>query len=425
MLSHGDDVRRYFRRNYTIHCIEGGLFIGGMAFVAPNTVLPKMVESLGGPTWLIAICPMLMTLGFVTPTLLTAHLVERLHAVKPVLLCTGFLQRIPFLGTAVVLYYFTETHASWALASVTLAQFLSGILGGITMTAWLELVAKTIPENRRSSVWAMRFIISSAIGIGAGGMIASVLETRPGPEGYAFLHLILFGFLMSSYAIFALIRETAPPADKPSDNHSELWENLKSVPKFIRSDRDLRNYLATHGLMNGMFIMIPFLSIHSLRVLDRPESYLGFLVVAHMFGGIVGNVLAGYLGDRHGGKIVMLLSRAVFFVLAVWTSVAETEWEFAAIFFLFGSAFFGNQVGTTTFCIEISPLGKRATYLAIMSTLTAIPMAAASILSTILWNWREDYTLLGAATGLAMIASTFFLHRIEEPRKRSAGHWKL
>ncbi len=419
------EVQRHFARNYTVHCLEGGLFIGGMAFVAPNTVLPKMVESLEGPTWLIAIIPMMMNLGFVAPTLFTAHLVERLHSVKPVLLFTGFFQRFSFLGTGIVLYYYADTHPEWALAAIALAPLISGLFGGFTMTAWLELVAKTIPENRRSSVWAIRFIISSLIGIGAGKVVSFVLEHYPGHEGYAILHFILFGFLMVSYGIFGMVRETTSNVEKNHAPSTDLRENLKTVPSLIRSDPVLRNYLVTRGLMNGIFIMIPFLSIHSLRVLDKPESFLGPLLMAHMVGGIFGNVLSGYVGDTIGGKVVMVASRYLFILMAIWASFASTEWEFLALFFIFGAGFYGNQVGTTTLCIEICPTERRATYLGIMATLTAPTLILASILSTALWGWKENYSLLALATGISMLVSLVYLARIEEPRNRSLGHQTL
>ncbi|HEY1081569.1 MAG TPA: hypothetical protein VGE29_04865, partial [Prosthecobacter sp.] len=48
------------RRNFICHCLEGGLYMGGTAFLAPETVLPKMVETLGGQAWIIAMMPVLL-----------------------------------------------------------------------------------------------------------------------------------------------------------------------------------------------------------------------------------------------------------------------------------------------------------------------------------------------------------------------------
>jgi MFS family permease len=414
---HELELRTHFRWNYFFHSIEGGLFLGGMAFVAPNTVLPPMVESLGGSAWLISLMPIMMMLGFVWPPLFTAHKVEDLHFVKPVLMLSGFFQRIPYLATGFVLIYLSADHPLLALSCLALTPLVSGLFGGVTMTAWLELVAKTIPANRRSSLWAVRFVISSVIGFGAGIAITRILHVHPGAVGYGILHLIAFGFLVVSYILFALLRETNPPHDT-QENRVVLAANLKSIPRMIREDKRLRDYLYTRSLMNGMFVMTPFLTIHALAVLQRPESYMGYLVSAQMVGGIVGNVLAGYLGDRFGGKIPMTMSRISLLVSSVWICFAVRPWEFSVIFALFGLAFFANQVGTTTLCIEISPPNRRATYLATMATISMPSMILASLIASWVWSGTGAFAILAAITGVSMVFSLYYLAKIDEPRGR-------
>ena len=169
--------------------------------------------------------------------------------------------------------------------------------------------------------------------------------------------------------------------------------------------------------MNGMYVMSPFLTIHTLAELKRPESYMGYLVAAQMLGGIIGNGLAGYLGDRNGGKVPMILSRFALIFACLWVWVAKSEWEFLTIFMLFGFAFYSDQVGTTTLCIEISPLKRRATYLAIMSTLTMPSMLVASAVSSWVWTATETFSFLAAITAATMAVSLYYLARIDEPRE--------
>jgi MFS family permease len=414
------ELPQHFRWNYLMHIVEGGLCIGGIAFVAPSTVLPKVVDSLGGPPWLISLMPIMMMVGFVWPPLFTAHWVERLHRVKPAVLVSGLLQRIPYLVAGVVLLGFSGDSPKLALAAVALAPFVSGLFGGLTMTAWLELVSKTIPDNRRSSVWAMRFIIASLIGIVAGGVIAGTLARFPGMKGYGILHLIAFGLQFVSYLLFATIRETSVSIQAKSSNSSNLGQNLRSVPALLWNDKRLCSYIISRSFMNGIFIMTPFLTIHALKVLGRPESYLGYMVTAQMVGGIFGNLVAGPLGDRYGGKLPMMLGRVAFVILSIWSCFAKSEFEFAGILFLFGAALFCNQVGTTTLSIEISPPERRATYLAIMSTLTMPTTLIASVVCTVLWNLTGSFPGLAGATAACVFLSILFLVRIEEPRGHRA-----
>jgi len=198
-----DDIRW----NYIAHAIEGGLYIGGLSFVAANSVLPRIVEILGGPAWVISLTPILTMLGFNLLPVFNAHRIEMLERVKPVLLLTGIFQRIPYLFAGLAIYFLGVKHPHAALWFVVLVPLLSGLFGGLISTAWQELVAKTVPNRRRASVFALRNIISSMIGITAGGIIAAVLNWMPGIRGYGLLHLITFVFLALSYVVFVHIRE--------------------------------------------------------------------------------------------------------------------------------------------------------------------------------------------------------------------------
>jgi MFS family permease len=407
-------VPNHFLWNYWVHCIEGGLYLGGLAFVASNTVLPKMVESLDGPSWLISLMPVIMSLGFVLPPLLTAHWIEGLDHVKPLLIYSGAFQRLPYLVAAIALIHYAPTHPGLALGAVALAPFASGIFGGLTVTAWWELVAKTIPAHRRSSVWAIRFILSALIGIGAGGIISTVLDRDPGPFGYGILHLFAFGFLFLSFLFFALIKEEGRHREIPHE--LGLLENLRGMPSILRSDCRLKSYLLGRAFSNGIFIVTPFLSIHALHVLEKPESYLGVLVTAQMIGGIAGNLIGGYFGDKQGGKIVLMGSQAAFVLISLWSMAATSEASFLAIFFLYGLAFYCSQVGHSTLAIEICPLEKRATYLSLIAIVGLPSMLAASAISTLAWRATESLALLGALSALTLCVSIFSLERVEEPR---------
>ena len=209
-LDHDQHVRKHLVHNYVAHGVEGGIYIGGLMFLSGAVVLPKMVQSLGGPDWLIAATPLILMAGYQLPSLLTAHLIERLERVRPLLLVLGVFQRLPYLVAAAVLWLWADNWSQLALTAVMLCPFLSGFIGGLGNTAWQELVANTIPPHRRSSLWATRNIISSLIGLAAGGIVLAVLNAYPGTGGYAILHLITFALLVVSYILTP--GTSSPPA---------------------------------------------------------------------------------------------------------------------------------------------------------------------------------------------------------------------
>jgi len=402
--------------NYLIHSIEGGLYVGGMAFIATNTILPRLIEFLKGPAWIISLMPTLTVIGASIPPILTAHHIERLGVVKPLLLFTGFFQRLPFLLAALALFFLSDTQQVFILVVVVLTPFLSGLIGGVSSTAWQELIIKTIPENKRSSLFAIRFIISAGIGIVAGGIIAAIFNQFPGIRGYGMLHLIAFCLIALSYVFFSMVREkNQVPGNRWIEQN--LKRNLQQMLRIIRFNRSFQNYLIARAFMNGAYIMMPYLAIYALRTLGKPDSFMGPLVTSQMLGGIAGNIVAGFLGDRYGGKSVLLFSNLMYLIVCTWSLITRLEWAFIAIFFVFGAGYFTNQVGNGTISLELCPYEKRATYLALIAFFDSITLVSIGMLSAIVWQITENFPFLAALSIVTIGFSTKFLLMLQEPRK--------
>ena len=195
-----------------------------------------------------------------------------------------------------------------------------------------------------------------------------------------------------------------------------MKENLKAMPKIVRADRRFRQYLLARSYIIGIYIMLPFLAIYVLRILDKPDSFLGLLVTSQMAGGILGNVLAGVVGDRQGGKNVMFFSNIIYLVVCVWAIVAHSEIAFISIFFLLGTAFYASQVGLVTLSFEVSPFEKRSTYLAIVAFMNLPVQLVCSAISAFLWTWLGNFSLLAFISALTIVFSTVSLSRLRKAR---------
>ncbi len=407
----------FFRRNLFLHSAEGGLYMGGMAFVAGDTVLPALIDSLGGPAWLISLMPVMGSLGFVLPPIFTAHLIQKMPMVKPIVTLTGTIQRLPYLVSGLALLWLSGSFPLAALAAVALAPFLSGAAGGLTVTAWQELVAKTIPSHRLSSLWAIRNSIGALMGITGGGVIAAILHRYPGPTGFAYLHLITFACLAVSFGFFTFIRETGPSQHAKAKALS-FRENVQSMPALVRGDPQLRNFIITRALINGIYIAIPFLAIHALHTTGKPQSHIGFLITVQMIGGITGNLLAGFLGDRFGGKKAVGTGIAACLLAFLLPIGGKSEILFLLIFFLLGVSVNCVLVGLGTLSFEIAHPPRRSTYFALMSVINFPTMLLASGIATLLRSTNQSFTLMCALSLLCLAFSAVFLLRIENPRKK-------
>ncbi len=394
--------------------------MGGMTFLADATILPVMVKSLGGPLWLMTAVPILMSVGIQIPSLFTAHWIEKVHWVKPLIMTTGVLQRLPYLLAGLSLIYLAPSHPAAALAMVALCPLVSGLASGITQSAWQELVAKTIPPNRRSSLWAVRSTIGALIGLSAGAVVYTVLNRYPATTGYGILHIIMLAFLAGSYVIFGAIRETDLPP-RPDRQTPTLSANLKTVPSLIAGNLQFRRYLLSYALSAGWIIVMPFMAVHALGVLARSDSFAGFFLSAQMAGGMIGNLVGGFLGDRIGGRIVVLLSRLAMCILCVGMLLAASMWQFLAAFAVLGMAVSFNIIGNMTLGLEICPLHKRATHLSVISAVGVVTSLSAAGLGALAWRVTSgSFAWVALLAAAAIIASAFLVWRLEEPRHGSA-----
>ncbi len=411
------DARKHFRRNYSLHFLEGGLFMGGLAFIAFDSVLPPIIRSLGGPSWLIALMPMMMFLGFMWPPLLMAHITERLPRLKGFIVLFGIPQRVVFLFAGLALLFWTDEYPVFVLAMVALAPLLSGLAGGVSWAAWMELTSRMIPPNRRSSVMAARAVVGGLIGLLAGQIIRFILDRSPGAEGYAQLHFIAFGILLVSLVLFTFMKEPHQPVPE-GEQRTGLLKNLGSMPKILREDHHFRRFIFSQCFGAGFFIMSPFLAIHALDVTGRSEAFLGLLVQAQMAGNISANAVAGWMGDRFGGKIVFVCAKVLFVILSVGAIINTAAWGFVLLFLILGCATSFQMVGRSTLSIELCPDRRRPTYLALLQVSIFPAMLLAAALATAV---QEIFgTLYPAAllSTLFMTISLLFLWRIPEPRNR-------
>jgi hypothetical protein len=403
--------------NFWMFVWEGAIFGGAVAFVNSSTLLPVIVHSLGGPVWLVSLMPVLMLMGFRLPPIFAAHRIQAMRRLKPFLMVLGLAQRLPY-GVAALVLLCTGSSPLVVIGAVAVAQLCSGIFGGIGFTAWQQMLVKCVPERKRHTLFALRFAISSLIGIGAGKAVEFILAEWPGATGYGALHLSAFILLMISYAIFGTIREPQDPYPLEVERVS-LAVHLRSIPSLIANDRPFLLLLGVRFFLNGTFILAPFLAIHCQALLDKPDSYLGHLLILQMIGAIAGNATAAWLGHHKGSKATLFLGISCFAGMALWASVATADWEWQAIFALFGFAFFSAEVGNNTLGLEVGPLEKRATYLAIGSLIYLPGVLCASTISTIFWQHHQFFNGLVLFTVIWMCMAIVFLIPLKEPRRHA------
>jgi MFS family permease len=415
-LQHTHKDAHNVRRNFMCHVLEGGLYMGGTAFLAPESVLPKMVQSLGGLPWVIAIMPVLLPAAFAVMGLFIAPVVEQLPRFKPWVLFFGLLQRLPYLITGLILL-FVEDLGGWLLPLVVLTPLLSGLIGGVTVVAWMEMVTRMVPEKVRAAGWSARYIMQAILGVGAGFVIQQVLTHLPGREGYAWLHLCAFALLFLSWLAQIPMREHHGHHLPAKHAPVPYLAYLRSLPALFARQKHLKKLVLARFFGTGFLMLVSFLTIHALHITGRPEADEGHFVTWQAVGTVLGSLIAGYVGYHSGGKVLLLASRLICMAMCVWVMLNESFSGFAVAYFALGFGLFIDRVGDLTLAAELCPTERRSTLQAMLSFCNVFSLLLASFISGQVYRVTQSFEAVAWLAGGCAILSMLLLARIPEPRK--------
>jgi MFS family permease len=425
MERYNEQIRRDFKRNYWANIVEGGIYIGGTAFLSAEAVLPAIVKNMGGGDLLIAFMPVMLRLGFQLPPLFTAHYVEGLRRMKPFVVVASFFQRLPYPICAVLLFWYADDWPRLVLAAVVLTPFISGLFGGLSMGAWMEMVTRVIPRGKRASMWAMRSAIVAIIGFAAGKAVTVILQAYPGTKGYGILHVCVTVMIFVSYVFFLMIREPKMPVELVKPENPSLGKNLRTLPRLLVEDHRYRDFLLSRVTGLSVYLVIPFLAIFACNTTDSPDSFTGNLLAAMMVGTAIGTLIGAYFGDRHGGRILLILARVIFIAGFVFTLFTQSRLVFQFVFAMLGCASNLDLSGANTLGAEIFPRNRRPTYFSLQQFIIFVSLCCISLLASRISVWSSYFLIphwAGFRTSaiLAMLGvgvSCIFVLRVPEPRK--------
>jgi MFS family permease len=394
------------RRNHKLHVLEGAALMGAFGAINANTVGTSLVESLGGNAWMVAFVPMASTLGLAIGPILNAHRLDRQAQFLPALRSSLPFSRLPILLIALVLWCCGAGPLSaWTVVS---SYLVYGIIGGLSVGAWQQLILRTVRPDQRSALFATRYLVSNVLGLGVASFVGPVLARWPGTHGYAILHAIAFAGAMISYRLLMAVREPIAPAPPPIEVRSFL-QNLRGVPALFATDRRLCGYLWAVVLVNSQYLLMGFLALHALRTLREAQSYIGTLTTAQMVGAVAGTFIAARFGSRSGSRTLLVAARLLFLGVAVGAVFATRDYAFRLLFAMYGAATWVNLVGHNTMTLSLLPSARRSTVLAVFSLVQVPSMLLAGEAGAWLWHAGVSFNWIAALSALGIAGSLISL----------------
>jgi MFS family permease len=390
------------------------MYAFGISFVAIQTVIPVMVKHISGSDFAVGLVPVLWTAGFNFPQIFIANHAQRFPYKMQLFLRTAFLQRVPWLLLALLSFFMLGRLSPTA---GTLSFFflftLAAVTGSLCFPIWFDLIAKLTPVDLRGRLFAVRNLLGGILGVFAGVVVGWVLVEIAYPLSYGVLFALAVLFTSLSYwSLTRLSEEVASPVAE----EVHILEYYRNLPRILKGQKNFRNFLISDALLLAATMASAFYAVHAIQKFDLSDSSAGLVTVMIMCSTIVGNMFFGYIADRYGHKVNLVLAGASTALSCFAALLAPDQGLYLIVFV--GLAFQIGLSGISRLSIvaELCSEEERPTYVALTNLVTSpfilFGLVAAGIAG------QFGYGAVFFTAGLLAVASALWMaFKVEEPRK--------
>ncbi|MBW2607011.1 MAG: MFS transporter [Deltaproteobacteria bacterium] len=377
-------------------------------FVDVNTVLSSFILRIGGSSIHVGmITAISIGLPMITQ-LLFAGFLSGQPLKKPFLLMGIYIRVFALAGMGYTLTISDSSDHMRLLVMVFLWIGIFSLSGAFAEISYTDILGKVLPRSQRKRFLIFKQLISST-GMLVSSIVASRLVIRlPYPLNYTMLFFMAALLLFIAAFGFLMIKEDTGYVS----NYSGIIHIIRSIPRLIKSESNLINFIILVNLTSLGITIIPFYVVFSKSIFGLTNNQIGNYLFLLFLGMIISTFFWGLVSNRFrykgvsfgcivtGGLLpitVLLVSR---FGMGVY------QW----IFFLAGFSISAAKISYQGILLEITNNDNRAIFTGIVGTLsltTALfPLMAGVLIKH--FGFNVVFTIISPL----IITAIFFLRRI-------------
>ena len=303
-------VQRNLTRNFTAHLLHGMLGQTGFRFINAPTFIPAYLLMLsGGSDLVVGAALALQGLGQMLTPLIGANLISHRSRVLPIGFVTGTLMRscVLLMGLA---GFFLGNDA--LLITMMVLLMLFGLLEGMQGVIFNYLMSKVIPVKKRGRLTGFRNFLAGTTAAAVayiGG--AYLIGAEASITGYSWTFLLAFVLTAIGLLMLLGVREPEPPEVKVQ---LSLFEQLREVPQLLSAEKTFRRFIVARTIATTGRMAMPFYILYAGQTIGLSGTTLGMVTFAFTMSGTVSNLLWGFIADRRGFRLVLLITGFLWIV---------------------------------------------------------------------------------------------------------------
>jgi MFS family permease len=416
IINYHSQIQRNQKWNFTMFSLDGLFFGLGISFAEYTTILAAFVALLTDSEILVGLIPTIVIIGWFFPQLFSAYLTEHKKLKKPSILKLFIGHRLPWLLMGLSTLIFAKTNPQIVLIAFFIFFAIASFFGGIILPVWMTFMAGGISKTLRGRLSGIRGLSGGLLGIGAGVIVAGILEKYTFPVNYSICFLLCFLFTSICFIFIVMVKEVEYPEVKEK---VPLAAYIKNIPAMVRQNRNYMFFLVSQILLKTLLIGSAFYTVYAIKIFKAGGDDIAVFLILFVIGKSLGTLVLGYVGDYKGHVIALRLSSFAGILGLILACLATRTYHLFIVFVLQGIYFSGNIVSGINAVIEFCRPEERPTYIGLTNTAVAplaglMPVLAGILLQSKIIGYTTTFLVAGA---IASIGLAVLLFRVTEPRE--------
>ncbi len=399
------------KRNYIGHYLHGMLGMTGFRLINAPTFLPAYLHMLSGSNTVVGLGLALQQLGGVLSPIVGANQVEHRTKVMPAALWMGGLARLQIIGMALAGWFLSGQSRVVAIIGF---MFLFGLFMGTQRVVFSMLLAKVIPISRRGRLQAWRNA--------TGGLIAAGLAYLAGRYfidanlfGNGYSTTFIFAFALTSLGLTALRLLMIEPEPPTVRARSRLIDRFKDFPALL-AEKGFLYFMIVQMLAITARMAVPFYVLFASSTIELNGKNLGLLSLAFLGADTISNLVWGYLGDKTGFRLIMLLSLLLWVGSTVLLMGAHDFLPIFMAFFGLGAAQSGYMMSAGTMILEFGDRDEMPMRIAFSATAEGIMGSIGPLLGGVISSTLGYGPMFSISIAFLIAALIVLITMVKEPR---------
>ncbi len=405
-------VEGNYKRNFLLLAFDTAFFTFSTSLLAQDTVLPGFLSYLTDNPVIIGLIPAIFNLGYFLPQIISSFLMQNTPKRKGYILFIAIAERVGILMIAATAQATGVLSPAFTVPFFLISFTVYSSTFGLIMPAYSDFISKAI-YKKRGVYYGVNQALGGMIGFIASVVTTRILDTNGFPLNYRILFWISFASSFISPILIANFKEVAFPIQPEKKTIRSFGKHIINI---IKGNQNLRRYIFSRQLIGLAAMGFSFYSVYSLKTFALSPSILGIYTMIIIISQSLSGILWGYLGDKLGYKVPMVVSTILIFIQGLIALFFHHPFSITIISAIIGIVYSAMFICHPNLIFEIAPPEETSLFIGLSNSLIApiigtAPILAGAIVEKLGYSRLFIAVSVAAAAAFALSAFAF-----KEPR---------